>query len=128
MFVSSLWGKRTRPLGAMFFAEQEKEFRHGSKTGTGTSPEPVFWVVVESGLGGESPFLNHARFSADVLDRSGRQNPGKPAASRSDQTGVGEGTEHGTDLGTDGKVRSHRDAVRSSSVRAYPASTERLSA
>ena len=33
---------------------------HGSKTGTGTSPEPVFWVVVEGWLGGESPFLNHA--------------------------------------------------------------------
>ena len=37
-------------------------FGHGSKTGTGTWPEPVFWVVVESWLGGESPFLNHARF------------------------------------------------------------------
>jgi len=27
----------------------------------GTSPEPVFWVVVEGWLGGESPFLNHAQ-------------------------------------------------------------------
>jgi len=38
------------------------DFRHGSKTGTGTSPAPVFWVVVEGWLGGESPFLNHAVF------------------------------------------------------------------
>ena len=37
-------------------------FGHGSKTGTGTSPEPVLWVVVEGWLGGESPFLNHTSF------------------------------------------------------------------
>ena len=38
--------------------------KSGMKTGTGTSPEPVFWVVVEGWPGGESPFLNHARKSS----------------------------------------------------------------
>jgi len=41
-------------------SQNHLDFPQGSKTGTGTSPEPVFWVVVEGWLGGESPFLNHA--------------------------------------------------------------------
>jgi len=58
--------KRNEYLSVRYFQEIRKggKFRHGSKTGTGASPEPVFWVVVEGWLGGESPFLNHAKIPA----------------------------------------------------------------
>jgi len=34
----------------------------------GTSPEPVFWGVVEGWLGGESPFFGPAGTSAALMD------------------------------------------------------------
>jgi len=50
-----------RQITALSHFRSHPESGMVQKRGTGTSPEPVFWVVVEGCLGGESPFLNHAQ-------------------------------------------------------------------